>query len=314
MKKIVCVILCLGLLMGLAIPALAEEMQVYFTDDSCFEVGGTVRVDIHKIMYDPNCTAEVYNALLEGDVQYYWFRGGEYYADGSSITLRDGDQGYEFYCQAAAYEDADHTQQCGTLYSASFTVPPLELPEITTKSLSSGTVGEPYYQKLECTNPDVTFGLLQSSLPDGLNLTQHGEIEGTPTKAGFFYVVILIQDEFGVENTAEFEMTIKEKPPVQTEAPTAASTEAPTQAPTEVTTEATTPETTEATQAATGETVEETTEEPVLTVGAADDGAPGENNSDNGWVLWLCVGVLAVLLAVGAAVCVILLVATKKKI
>ena len=44
-------------------------------------------------------------------------------------------------------------------------------------------------------------------------LTQHGEIEGTPTKAGFWYVVIMVTPEAGADyaNTKEFEITIDEK-------------------------------------------------------------------------------------------------------
>ncbi len=307
MKRILCALLCLCLLMGLSAPVFAEaeaytNMKVRFTDDSRFEVGGTVTVDKYKMLDDGGIFAEQQEALLEGNVQYYWFRGEEYYADGSSITLKDADQGYTFYCQAALYSDADHTQQFGTLKSDSFTVPTLPLPEITTKSLKNGTVGESYYQKLECTNPDVTFGLLQSSLPDGLTLTQHGEIEGTPTKAGFWYVVVIVRDEFGVENTAEFEITIQEKQ-VETQAPTEAPTEETTEAPTEETTA----ETTEATEEATEETTPATTEETVPTVGAIDGDGPG-----NGWVLWVCFGALLVL--IGTAVCVILIVAKKKKV
>lgn len=302
MKKGFCVILCLCLLVGFAMPAFADGLQVYFTDDSSFEVGGTVTVDKYKMLEDGNILAEQYEALMEGNVQYYWFRGEEYYADGSSYTVRDGDQGYTFYCQAAFYADADHTQQVGSAFSAPFTVPAQELPQITTESLKKGVVGEEYYMKLECTNPDVTFGLLQSSLPDGLTLTQHGEIEGTPTKAGFWYVVVIVRDEFGVENTAEFEITIQEKQ-VETQAPTEAPTEETTEAPTEETTA----ETTEATEEATEETTPATTEETVSTVGTIDGDGPG-----NGWVLWVCFGALLVL--IGTAVCVILIVAKKKKV
>lgn len=44
----------------------------------------------------------------------------------------------------------------------------------------------------------------------GLTLTQHGEIEGTPTKAGFWHVVIMVTPEAGEDyaNTKEFEITI----------------------------------------------------------------------------------------------------------
>jgi hypothetical protein len=111
------------------------------------------------------------------------------------------------------YSDADLTEECGHLDSASFTIPnynPPQLPEITTESLPNGTVGESYYLKLECTDPDATFSLFRSSLPEGLRLTQHGEIEGVPIESGFFYVVIMVTNEFGEENTAEFEFNIVE--------------------------------------------------------------------------------------------------------
>ena len=66
--------------------------------------------------------------------------------------------------------------------------------------------------KLDCSDPDVVFSLFRSSLPDGLYLTQHGEIEGTPTKAGFWHVVIMVTPEAGEDyaNTKEFEITISE--------------------------------------------------------------------------------------------------------
>ena len=302
MKKIACGILCLCLLIGLTIPVLATELQLPFTDDSSFVVGGTVSIDKYKLLDDGNILAEQYSAVLEGRVQYYWFRNEECWSDGLSYTLQEADQGYTFYCMAAMYEDIDHTQQFATVYSASFTVPSIELPEITTESLKSGVVGEDYYLKLDCTDPDVVFELLQSSLPDGLYLTQHGEIEGTPTKAGYWYVVIHIQDEFGVENTKEFEMTVKEKQE-QTQAPTEAPTEETTEAPAEETTA----EVTEETEEVTEETTPVTTEETIPTAGANNGNDPG-----NGWVLWVCFGALAVL--IGTAVCVILVVAKKKKV
>ena len=84
------------------------------------------------------------------------------------------------------------------------------LPEITTKSLNNGTVGVNYYQRLECTDPDVVFSMFRSTLPDGMYLTQHGELEGTPTQAGTYYLVIAVKDQFGVENTAEFTLIIEE--------------------------------------------------------------------------------------------------------
>ena len=221
MKRILCIALCLIFVLLLTVPAAAADPEICFTDNSSFEVGGTVTVDDGKTLMSAynNGTSDVYNAVLEGDVQYYWMRNDTYYADGPSLTLTEADKGCEFYCMAALYSDADHTQQCGTLYSPRFIVPDggssAKIPEITTASLPNGTVGESYYQKLTCTDPDAVFTLFRSSLPDGLYLTQHGEIEGTPTKAGFWYVVIMVTPEGGEEyaNTKEFEMYIDQAGP-----------------------------------------------------------------------------------------------------
>ena len=214
MKRILCMALCLMLVMALAAPAMAAKPEIIFTSGSKFEAGGTVKVDEGETLLSTynNGTSDIYNAYLEGDVQYYWMRNGEYYADGPSLKLKESDKGCEFYCVAALYSDADHTQQCGTIYSKKFTVPAATIPDITTKSIPNGKVGEYYYQKLECTDPDVTYSLFRSSLPDGLTLTQHGEIEGTPTKAGFWYVVVMATPEAGADyaNTAEYEITIEE--------------------------------------------------------------------------------------------------------
>jgi hypothetical protein len=49
-------------------------------------------------------------------------------------------------------------------------------------------------------------------LPDGLTLSENGEIKGTPTKTGFWYVVIMVTPKSGEEyaNTAEFEINVFE--------------------------------------------------------------------------------------------------------
>ena len=220
MKKMICFLLCLLCVCMAVTPAWAAGAEIVFTSDSSFNVGGTVTVDKGETLlsvYNYG-TSDTYNAYLEGDVQYFWMRNDSYYADGPSLTLKEEDRGCEFYCIAALYSDADHTQQCGTLYSKTFTVPggePATIPEITTKELPDGTVGEDYYQRLTCSDPDVVYSLFRSSLPDGLYLTQHGEIEGIPEKAGFWHVVIMVTPEAGeaYAATAEFEITIHEPGP-----------------------------------------------------------------------------------------------------
>lgn len=219
MKKAINIILSLVLLCSLAVPAMAAGETVVYTSDSSFVAGGTVKVNEQKTkqnIMDLGKNAAEYNAALEGNMQYYWFRNDSYYKDGPSITLTENDKGCQFYCKVYLFSDADCTQQCGTYNGAEFTVPntgnSTQIPEITTKSIPDGTVGESYYQKLTCSDPDVVFSLFRSGLPDGLYLTQHGEIEGTPTKAGFWHVVIKVTPEAGEDyaNTKEFDITISE--------------------------------------------------------------------------------------------------------
>ena len=220
MKRIISFLLCVMLLASLAFPVSAASPEIIFTDESFHHPGFTMEVDKGATLEScyNNGTSDVYNAYLEGNVQYYWMRNDSYFADGPSLTIREEDRGCQFYCMAALYADADHTQQIGTIYSAKFSVPEVEkptIPEITTTQLPNAVVGQEYYFRLECTDPDVTYSLFRSSLPDGLNLTQHGEIEGTPTKAGFWYVVIMATPEAGEDyaNTAEFEFYVVEDGP-----------------------------------------------------------------------------------------------------
>lgn len=218
MKRVMSIALCLVLVLSLAAPVLAAEPKIIFTDESNFNVGGTVTVDRYKTLESVynNGKSEEFNAFYEGYVQYYWMRNDSYYADGPSITITENDKGCQFYCIAALYSNMDHTEQVGTLYSDSFTVPntgnPALYPEITTDALPDGVVGEEYYFQLECTDPDVTYELFRSSLPDGLYLTQHGEIEGVPEKAGMWYVVIEATPEAGEAYAcyAEYEFYINE--------------------------------------------------------------------------------------------------------
>ena len=221
MKRIISFLLCVMLLASLAVPVSAAEPEIIFTDESFYHPGFTMEVDKGKTLEScyNNGTSDIYNAYLEGRVQYYWMRNNSYYADGPSITIREEDRCCSFYCMAALYADEDHIQQIGTIYSDSFFVPndlvEPEIPEITTTQLPNAVVGQEYYFQLECTDPDVTYSLFRSSLPDGLYLTQHGEIEGTPTKSGFWYVVIMATPEAGEDyaTTAEFEFYVVEDGP-----------------------------------------------------------------------------------------------------
>ena len=126
MKRIAVLGICLLLMLSLAAPALAAPV-VEFTVGSQFEAGCTVTVDEQKtlmgVMDSDSVTADLYNAALERNVSYHWFKDGVYYSDGKSVTLTEADRGSEFYCLVALYSDMDCTQQCGYLESVKFTVP-----------------------------------------------------------------------------------------------------------------------------------------------------------------------------------------------
>ena len=221
MKRIISFLLCVMLLASLTVPVSAASPEIIFTDESFYHPGFTMEVDKGKTLEScyNNGTSDIYNAYLEGRVQYYWMRNDSYYADGPSITIREEDRCCSFYCMAALYADEDHIQQIDTIYSDSFFVPndlvEPEIPEIITDYLPNAVVGQEYYFQLECTDPDVTYSMFRSSLPDGLYLTQHGEIEGTPTEAGMWYVVIMATPEAGEDyaTTAEFEFYVVEDGP-----------------------------------------------------------------------------------------------------
>ena len=219
MKRLLSICLCLMLLSALVIPVSAAEPEIIFTDESFYHPGFTMEVDTGEtLMSCYNSTSDIYNAYLEGFVEYTWFRDGVRFMEGGSMYITESHRGHTFYLAADLYSDADLTDFVGTIYSAKFTVPAAEkptIPEITTKQLPNAVVGQEYYFQLECTDPDVTYQLFRSSLPDGLYLTQHGEIEGTPTKAGFWYVVIMATPEAGEDyaNTAEFEFYVVEDGP-----------------------------------------------------------------------------------------------------
>ena len=137
MKRIISLLLCLVLMTALAAPVSAASPEVIFTADSGFTPGCTVTVDeiaTGESIFDNGSDSEL-EAYLEGHIQYYWMRNDSYYADGTSITIREEDRGCQFYCIGAMYSDDDHTQQFGTIYSRSS-------PEGRMTSSGSGTPAE----------------------------------------------------------------------------------------------------------------------------------------------------------------------------
>ncbi len=221
MKKIFSMILCLVMICCLVTPSMAAGAEVVFNGTSIFAVGGTVTID--KILTAGTMRANGLDELLEGylagNVQYYWIRNGFDVATGTSLTLTENDEGCEFFVIAAIFRDAEMTDLIDNIYSQKFTVAgagsvPMP-PEILTKSIPDGTVGVPYYQKLECTDPTVTYSLFNTKLPDGLTLTPDGIIQGTPIETGFFHIVILATPTTGSDYaTSEiYEMFVNEPTP-----------------------------------------------------------------------------------------------------
>ena len=243
MRKFVSILICLLLLLGLAIPTFAAGVSVTFTDDSLPEVGGTLTVDTNALMNNGSITSEMYNALLEGNVIYSWYKNGTLTQEGTgadalSYQLSLSDQGCTFYVKVSFYEDDSfqESKKCAEAVGDEITITG-PAPEITTKSLTAATVGTEYYIRLECSDPDAVFSeFMGSQLSEfGLYLTQHGEIEGTPTKAGNCHINVLVVSEGGGENSFSFDLTVNAAPAGTEPDPTPPTSEPPASDPTDAT-------------------------------------------------------------------------------
>ena len=217
MKKIICFVMLLAILMSSVIWVYAADSMVVFTSKSKFEVGGTATVDFlktsEKVMNDPNVMADMYNAALEQDMDVVWRCSNGPDKEGKSVTWTAEDAGKEYVCRVGFYADDALTELVDYIDSDPFVIAGGTAPTIltiSTQNLEIGKVGIEYYQKLKCSDPNVNWSLFRSSLPDGLSLTKKGEIKGTPTKAGDYYVVIMATPKTGEEYaaTAEFELSI----------------------------------------------------------------------------------------------------------
>lgn len=216
MKKIFSLFTCALLVFCLAMPAFAAGPTVPFTPDSLPEVGGTLTVDKDAMLNSDSLSTEMHNALLEGSVICSWYKNGMLTREGIgaesfSYELALSDQGCTIYVKLSFYVDSSfqESKKCGEAVSTEFTVTG-PAPEITNESLPVATVGTAYYVKLECTDPDAAFSeIMGSQLSEfGLSLTQHGEIEGTPSKAGNCHVNILALSEGGGEYSVSFDLTV----------------------------------------------------------------------------------------------------------
>jgi hypothetical protein len=209
----------------------------------------------------------------------FWYVTIAVYKNGEQI----GDVGVEFYVEEGQA---------------------VEPPKITTKTLPEATVGEKYYVKLNCSDPDATFtewynpGKANDLSKTELTLTQHGELEGKPTKAGTYSFCICAAGDGG-EDYMTYTLVVKE----------AAATD-----PTEPGTEATTENTGDATEAVTepGETTDSTKPSKSPSQKGEKDQAENQDNDTDGGDIWIFVGIGLGVLVVGMVVAIVVILKKKK--
>ena len=164
---------------------------------------------------------------------------------------------------------------------------PTENPAITTKTLPEATVGQSYYVKLDCTDPDASFGewhnpgAANDLSKTGLILTQHGELEGTPSEAGSYTFTIYAAGEGG-EGYMTYTLVVKEA-------------------------EGTDP--TEPSEPVGGT---EGTEPTDPTENATQEGGNETNEDKDGRSVWLIVAIVLGVLIVGTAVAIVVILLKKK--
>ena len=111
MKKIICTIMLLAILMTSVICVQAAGSQVTFTGE--FKVGGTVSVDMTKtaqnVMNSPSVTSDMYNAAMEKNMDVMWKCSNGPDKKGSPITWTAEDAGKEYICRVGFYADKAKT-------------------------------------------------------------------------------------------------------------------------------------------------------------------------------------------------------------
>lgn len=164
------------------------EIQVQYTQDSFSVVGHAMTVDI-ETMRDED--ARIWNAFLEKDVQYQWYRDGQAIsgANSQSLEMKDEYEGSVIHVVVTCYDLVIR----GVGFQVTSEEPPFG---ISTEALPGGTVGESYSAKIEANDPDAFFedwavgtqGTTLQSL--GLSISADGMITGTPTAAGSYNITI----------------------------------------------------------------------------------------------------------------------------
>ena len=208
MKKLLSILLVLTLLLSLAIPVMAADMEILFTADSSAKVGGHLEIDFNAMLMDGRVTSDIYNAILEKNYEIYWYRDAAFYSTQQKVIFGDSDANITFSVEVRFYADKACTELSATLYSKEFKVessaPPIYL---RTTTVNDGAVGMYYSFRFEANDPGAEFSLFRSSAPDGLTLAKDGTLSGVPTKAGS-YALTVVAKGVGGETSYTYTITI----------------------------------------------------------------------------------------------------------
>ncbi|HET9844863.1 MAG TPA: putative Ig domain-containing protein [Nitrospira sp.] len=100
-------------------------------------------------------------------------------------------------------------------------------PNITTTTLPSGTIGQPYNQAVLATGTGpLTFSIVSpgtGTLPPGLTLNASGTITGAPTSTGTFPFTVRVADTFGQNDTQALSILVSTDNPPQIVPPSLSS-------------------------------------------------------------------------------------------
>ena len=165
-----------------------SDIAVKFTNDSVSHVGYTMTVDI-EAMRDED--ARIWNAFLERDVQYQWYKDGMPIAGANTKSLKMLEEYEGCYIHVAV-----------TCYDLVMCCIPFEVTKetaafgIQSDTVPDGKVGESYSFQLDANDPDAYFQIYYNpGKPNefeetGLSLSTDGKISGTPNKAGEYTFTI----------------------------------------------------------------------------------------------------------------------------
>ena len=206
MKKLFSMLLVALLLVSLAVPAMAADMEILFTADSSAKVGGHLEIDFNAMLMDGRVTSDIYNAILEKNYEIYWYRDGAFYSTQPKVIFGDSDANVSFSVEVRFYGDKACTVLWATLYSKDFKVessaPPIYL---RTTTVNDGAVGMYYSFKFEANDPGAEFSLFRSDAPDGLTFAKDGTLSGVPTKAGTYTLTVVAK---GVGGETSYTYTV----------------------------------------------------------------------------------------------------------